>query len=74
MFDSSYCAVSPTQNKMVARLDHQNKGQMNITMAPANRTGVRNLLKALKRGQSIDILPDQVPAIGKGVCAPFFGK
>ena len=43
-------------------------------MAPANHTGVRSLLKALKRGQSIGILPDQVPVIGEGVWAPFFGR
>jgi len=46
----------------------------NLTMAPANHTGVRSLLKALKRGQSIGILPDQVPVAGEGVWAPFFGK
>ncbi len=46
----------------------------NLTMAPANHVGVRSLLKALKRGQSIGILPDQVPVAGEGVWAPFFGK
>ena len=45
-----------------------------LTMAPANQTGVRSLLKALKRGQSIGILPDQVPVLGEGVWAPFFGQ
>lgn len=43
-------------------------------MAPANQTGVRSLLKALKRGQTIGILPDQVPVLGEGVWAPFFGQ
>ncbi len=46
----------------------------NLTMAPANHVGVRSLVKALKRGQSIGILPDQVPVHGEGVWAPFFGK
>jgi KDO2-lipid IV(A) lauroyltransferase len=46
----------------------------NLTMAPANHTGVRSLVKALKRGQTIGILPDQVPVLGEGVWAPFFGK
>jgi KDO2-lipid IV(A) lauroyltransferase len=46
----------------------------NLTMAPANHVGVRSLLKALKRGQTIGILPDQVPVHGEGVWAPFFGK
>ena len=43
-------------------------------MAPANHVGVRSLVKALKRGQTIGILPDQVPVLGEGVWAPFFGK
>lgn len=46
----------------------------NLTMAPANQSGVRTLFKALKRGQTIGILPDQVPVIGEGVWAPFFGQ
>jgi KDO2-lipid IV(A) lauroyltransferase len=46
----------------------------NLTMAPANQTGVRSLLKALKRGQTIGILTDQVPVLGEGVWAPFFGR
>lgn len=52
----------------------QTRTRKNLTMAPANHTGVRSLLKALKRGQSIGILPDQVPVAGEGVWAPFFGK
>jgi Kdo2-lipid IVA lauroyltransferase/acyltransferase len=41
---------------------------------PANMSGVRQLFKALKRSESIGILPDQVPTDGDGVWAPFFGK
>ncbi len=36
--------------------------------------GVRLLLKALKQGRMIGLLPDQVPPQGMGVWAPFFGK
>jgi KDO2-lipid IV(A) lauroyltransferase len=39
---------------------------------PADRSGIRALLKALHDGEMIGILPDQVPAEG-GVIAPFFG-
>jgi len=52
----------------------QTRTRRNLTMAPANRTGVKSLLKALQRGQSIAILPDQVPALGGGTWAPFFGR
>ncbi|MDY7578047.1 lysophospholipid acyltransferase family protein [Herbaspirillum sp. RTI4] len=45
-----------------------------LTMAPANLSGVRTLVKTLLRGQTIGILPDQVPTLGEGVWAPFFGR
>ncbi|QEZ45390.1 lysophospholipid acyltransferase family protein [Cupriavidus oxalaticus] len=46
----------------------------NMHMAPATPRGVRMLVKALKRGQAVGILPDQVPSGGEGNWAPFFGK
>lgn len=45
-----------------------------LGMAPANQSGVRALVKTLKRGHTVGILPDQVPVEGEGVWAPFFGK
>ncbi len=50
------------------------RSRARLTMAPANHIGVRSLVKALKRGQSIGILPDQVPVMGEGAWAPFFGE
>jgi len=48
------------------------KGQ--VKLAPANAQGVRALMQALKRGEAIGILPDQIPAAGEGEWADFFGK
>jgi len=45
-----------------------------LKMAPANQKGVRALVKTLMRGNTIGILPDQVPPDGEGVWAPFFGR
>jgi len=42
--------------------------------APANASGVRILMKALKSGEATIILPDQVPGFGEGIWAPFFGR
>ena len=42
--------------------------------APTDLSGVRQLLKALKQGQTVGLLPDQVPPAGMGVWAPFFGR
>lgn len=46
----------------------------NISLAPANAQGVKQLLQALKRKEAIGILPDQVPGAGEGVWADFFGR
>ena len=45
-----------------------------LNLVPANQTGVKGLVKTLLKGQTIGFLPDQVPAMGDGVYAPFFGK
>lgn len=42
--------------------------------ARADVSGVRTLLKALKRGEAIGVLPDQVPGNGEGEWADFFGR
>lgn len=45
-----------------------------MTMVPADTGGVRALLRALRRGEAVGILPDQVPSAGDGIWAPFFGR
>jgi len=42
--------------------------------APTNLAGVKQLIKALKAGQTVGLLPDQVPPNGQGVWAPYFGR
>lgn len=46
----------------------------NMRAAPANLRGVRSMLKALRAGEAVGILPDQVPGAGEGQWVPFFGK
>ena len=43
-------------------------------LVPANKSGVRALLKALKARELVVILPDQVPSIEGGEFALFFGE
>jgi KDO2-lipid IV(A) lauroyltransferase len=45
-----------------------------LATAPATLAGVRQMLRALRQGQTIGLLPDQVPPEGLGVWAPFFGR
>ena len=43
-------------------------------LVPTDRSGVRALLVALKRGEAVGILPDQVASEGDGVWADFLGQ
>ena len=45
-----------------------------LTTAPTTLSGVKQMLKALKKGEAVGLLPDQVPPLGLGVWAPFFGR
>jgi KDO2-lipid IV(A) lauroyltransferase len=45
-----------------------------LGVAPTTLAGVKQLLKALKAGEAVGLLPDQVPPAGLGVWAPFFAQ
>ena len=46
----------------------------NLRLATADMTGVRTLMRALRAGDAIGMLPDQVPGNGEGVWVPYFGQ
>ena len=43
-----------------------------IHLAEANLHGVKQLIQALKKGEAIGMLPDQIPNEGQGIWAQFF--
>ena len=45
-----------------------------IDLATTDYAGVKKLLAALRRGEAIGALPDQVPSQGDGAWAAFFGR
>lgn len=45
-----------------------------LDSAPTSLAGVRTLIRTLRSGGYTAILPDQVPPLGQGVWAPFFGR
>ncbi len=45
-----------------------------LEAVPTNLAGVRQMIKALRAGRAVGLLPDQVPPEGLGQWAPFFGK
>ncbi len=49
------------------------RNRASATMVPANRKGVSELMKTLKAGGCIVVLPDQEPERESGAFAPFFG-
>jgi KDO2-lipid IV(A) lauroyltransferase len=55
-------------------LMREGRGRGAIRLVPADRSGVRELFAALKRGEVAGFLPDQVPGKGEGEWAEFFGR
>jgi KDO2-lipid IV(A) lauroyltransferase len=45
-----------------------------LRTAPTTLAGVKQMIKALKKGECVGLLPDQVPPNGLGVWVPFFGR
>jgi KDO2-lipid IV(A) lauroyltransferase len=45
-----------------------------MRQAPADLSGVRKLLQALRKGEMVGMLPDQVPSQGEGQWVPYFGR
>ncbi|MCB5188278.1 lysophospholipid acyltransferase family protein [Methylobacillus caricis] len=63
----------PARQQWLAPLIDEGRNRSRIKQAPTSLRGVRSLLKALKQGEAIGILPDQVPEFGEGTWANFFG-
>jgi KDO2-lipid IV(A) lauroyltransferase len=52
----------------------EGRGRQGMRLVPADVTGVRELFGALRRGEAVGFLPDQVPSEGEGEWAEFFGR
>lgn len=55
-------------------LMREGRGRPNVRLVPADVTGVRQLFRALQKGEAVGLLPDQVPSKGEGEWADFFGR
>ncbi|CAD5374215.1 Lipid A biosynthesis lauroyl acyltransferase [Rubrivivax sp. A210] len=64
----------PARQAWLRELEETARARDAMVPVPANLAGVRLMLRALKRGETVGLLPDQVPPHGMGVWAPFFGK
>lgn len=67
----------PPRVKWAEPMMRAGRDRMNIRSERAEMSGIRAMLKALRRGETIGLLPDQVPDPnrgGEGVWADFFGR
>ncbi|MDD2742949.1 MAG: lysophospholipid acyltransferase family protein [Rhodocyclaceae bacterium] len=64
----------PPKRAFLQALIEKGRRRKNVHLAPADLSGVRSLIKALKRGEAVGLLPDQAPKMGEGVWLDFFGK
>jgi len=64
----------PARQRALREFQEQARQRPTMPTAPASLAGVRQMLRALKKRESVGLLPDQVPPDGQGVWAPFFGQ
>jgi KDO2-lipid IV(A) lauroyltransferase len=64
----------PSRQPWLRELVAQSRQRPGLLTAPATLAGVRQMIRALRQGGTVGLLPDQVPPDGMGVWAPFFGR
>jgi KDO2-lipid IV(A) lauroyltransferase len=64
----------PPKLEALAPFMERGRAKRNVRLARADYGGVRELVAALKRGDAVGMLPDQVPGVGEGEWADFFGR
>ncbi len=64
----------PAKQAWLAGLMRNARNRPGMITSPATLAGVRQMLRALKSGHTVGLLPDQVPPEGMGEWAPFFGR
>ncbi|MFZ4538112.1 lysophospholipid acyltransferase family protein [Propionivibrio sp.] len=64
----------PPKQAWLQTMIEAGRARAQLHIAAADLKGVRALLKALKRGEAVGMLPDQAPKVGEGRWMNFFGK
>lgn len=64
----------PARQAWADALTRRGRERGGVRLATPDMKGVRAMLQALKRGEGVGLLPDQVASKGDGVWAPFFGR
>jgi KDO2-lipid IV(A) lauroyltransferase len=64
----------PARKAWLRELEETARARPALATAPASLAGVRMMIRALRRGETVGLLPDQVPPEGQGVWSSFFGR
>lgn len=64
----------PARQAWLAELMRTARNRPGMEAVPTTLAGVRQMIKSLRAGRAVGLLPDQVPPEGLGLWAPFFGK
>jgi KDO2-lipid IV(A) lauroyltransferase len=64
----------PARQSALAEVMTLARNRPGLEAVPTTLAGVRQMIKALRAGHAVGLLPDQVPPEGMGQWAPFFGK
>ena len=64
----------PPKRAWLQAMIEAGRARAQLHLAAADLSGVRGLLKALRRGEAVGMLPDQAPRSGEGRWLDFFGR
>ncbi len=64
----------PPKQESLQQMILVGRKRQQLHLAPADLSGVRALIKALKKGEAVGMLPDQAPKVGEGAWLDFFGR
>lgn len=64
----------PPKQRWLQAMIEEGRARGQLRIAAADLAGVRSLIKALKKGEAVGMLPDQAPKMGEGRWLDFFGK
>jgi Kdo2-lipid IVA lauroyltransferase/acyltransferase len=64
----------PARKAWMVQLIESSRNRPGLVAVPTTLAGVKSMIKALKAGRAVGLLPDQVPPEGLGIWSPFFGR
>jgi Kdo2-lipid IVA lauroyltransferase/acyltransferase len=64
----------PARKAWLAKVIDSSRNRPGLLAVPTTLAGVKHMIKALKAGRAVGLLPDQVPPEGLGIWSPFFGR